>query len=81
MAGEETERICFNCIHFFPASERMTEYGACLVDKDFDPYLVDKDFDPYIEALLENFNFASCQDLIDKIAELSEVAFNNTTKQ
>lgn len=57
MASEETERICFNCTYFFPAGEEVTEYGICLGDNAFDPY---------IEELLENFNFASCQDLIEK---------------
>jgi len=57
MASEELERICFNCNHFFPASETMTEYGICLEDEEFSPY---------IEDLLDDFNFSSCQHLIDK---------------
>ena len=56
MTGEETERICFNCSYYFPASQGMTEYGICLEKDDFDPY-----FD---EA--GNLNYASCQDLIEK---------------
>ena len=63
MTSEETERICFNCNYFFPSSEEVTEYGICLEDNDFDPY---------IEDLLEDFNFASCQDLIDKKQFLGE---------
>ncbi|MFO7953110.1 MAG: hypothetical protein R6U91_09970 [Bacillota bacterium] len=57
MDSEELERVCFNCTHFFPASDELTEYGICLDDEDFAPYIKD---------LLEDFNFASCQDLIDK---------------
>ncbi len=57
MADEEMEQICFNCSFFFPASDEMTKYGICLEDNDFFPYLDD---------LLEDFNYASCRDLIDK---------------
>jgi hypothetical protein len=54
---EEQERICFNCNQFFPASmEEATEFGICLSDEAFEPY---------IEELLENCNYASCQDLIN----------------
>jgi hypothetical protein len=54
---EELERVCFNCNQFFPASmNEATEFGMCLMDEVFEPY---------IEELLENSNFASCQDLID----------------
>jgi hypothetical protein len=55
---DESERICFNCDHFFPASmSEATEFGICLVDEAFEPY---------IEELLENSNLASCRDLIDR---------------
>lgn len=54
---EGLERICFNCNQFLPASmNEATEFGICLMDEVFEPY---------IEELLENSNFASCQDLID----------------
>ena len=54
---KESERICFNCNQFLPASmNEATEFGICLMDEVFEPY---------IEELLENSNFASCQDLID----------------
>jgi hypothetical protein len=54
---EELERICFNCCHCMPASaEGPTEYGICLNDEEFEPF---------IEELMDHWNFASCQDLID----------------
>ena len=54
---EEQERICLNCNQFLPASmEEATEFGICLSDEAFEPY---------IEELLENCNYASCQDLIN----------------
>ncbi len=57
MESEELEQICFNCNHFFPDKDEITEYGICLDDEEFSPY---------IEELLGNLNFAVCQDLIDK---------------
>jgi len=57
MTSDEIERTCFHCNYFFPASEGVTEYGICLEDSDFTPY---------IEELMENLNFACCQDLIDE---------------
>lgn len=57
MKKGKLERICFNCTQFFPASmEESTEFGICLSDKAFEPF---------IDELLENSNYASCQDLID----------------
>lgn len=53
---EEMERICFNCSHFFPASEGPTEFGICVNDEAFEPF---------IEELFENLNYDSCRDLID----------------
>lgn len=58
MPNEELERICFNCSHFLPASmEGATEFGICLDDEAFEPF---------IEELLENLNYDSCQDLINR---------------
>lgn len=57
MVTEELERICFNCNFYFPDCAEITEYGICLDDEDFAPY---------IDDLLEDLNFASCQELIDK---------------
>ncbi len=57
MDSEELDQICFNCNHFFPDKDEVTEYGICLDDDEFSPY---------IEELLDNLNFAACQDLIDK---------------
>ncbi|GJQ47676.1 hypothetical protein KsCSTR_05800 [Candidatus Kuenenia stuttgartiensis] len=57
MKKEIMERICFNCNVFFPASmDGNTEYGICLNDKEFEPF---------IDELLENFNYSSCQNLVD----------------
>ncbi len=56
MADEISARICFYCNSFFPSSEGPTEYGICLEDNDFEPYT---------EELLENSNYASCQELIN----------------
>ncbi len=54
---DELERICFNCNQFFPIIIREpTEFGICLNDNAFEPY---------IDELLENSNYASCQELID----------------
>ncbi len=30
MVTEELERICFNCNHFSPDKDEVTEYGICL---------------------------------------------------
>lgn len=57
MESEELEQICFNCNNFFPDKGEVTEYGICLDDEEFSPY---------IEELLNNLNFAVCQDLIEK---------------
>lgn len=58
MPKEELERICFNCNHFLPASmKEATEFGICLNDEAFEPF---------IEELLDNLNYASCQDLINR---------------
>ena len=57
MDSEELDQICFNCNHFFPDKNEITEHGICLDDEEFSPY---------IEELLDNLNFAACQDLIDK---------------
>lgn len=58
MEKEELERICYNCERFFPAiREGPTEFGICLDDEEFDPF---------IEELLGNYNYACCQDLIDR---------------
>ena len=57
MQKEDLKRVCFNCNQFFIASmEELIEFGICLSDKAFEPF---------IDELLENFNYASCQDLID----------------
>jgi hypothetical protein len=56
MMKKETEKICFNCNNFFPASQdEATEYGICLNDEAFDPF---------IEELFEKSNYTCCQDLI-----------------
>lgn len=58
MTGEELERICWNCAHFFPATmEEATEFGICLNHEEFDPF---------IDELLENSNYSCCQDLVDR---------------
>lgn len=58
MAKEELERICWNCTHFFPAIiGEATEFGICLNDEEFEPF---------IEELLENSNYDSCQEIIDR---------------
>ena len=57
MEKENLESICFNCNHFFPASDRITESGICLKDEEFEPFL---------DELLDNLNFESCQDLVDR---------------
>lgn len=58
MKKEELERICFNCNYFFPASiEKPTELGICLRDEVFEPFL---------DELLENENYAPCQDLVNQ---------------
>lgn len=58
MAKEELEKVCWNCNHFFPATMgEATEFGICLNDEEFEPF---------IEELLENSNYAPCQDLIDR---------------
>lgn len=50
------QRICMNCNQYFPAYlNEPTEYGVCLLDKDFEPY---------IEEIMED-DFSSCQELID----------------
>jgi len=55
---EEHERVCFNCNNFFPANmDDTTEFGICLNDKEFEPY---------IEELLDNYNYACCQALVDE---------------
>lgn len=58
MKEDGLERICFNCNHYFPESSgEPTEFGICLNDEAFDPF---------IDELLENLNYAVCQDLIDR---------------
>lgn len=58
MEKEELERVCFNCNHFFSARmDGITEFGICLNDKEFEPFL---------DELLDNSNYACCQDLIDR---------------
>lgn len=58
MEKEELERVCFNCNHFFPAGRQgPTEFGICLNDKEFEPF---------IDELLDNSNYACCQELIDQ---------------
>jgi len=58
MKNEELERICFNCNQFFPESmEKPTEFGICLRDEVFEPFL---------DELLENENYAPCQDLVNQ---------------
>jgi len=52
----ETERICFNCNHFYP--DRLfepTEFGICLDDNAFEPF---------IDELLGHSNYDCCQNLI-----------------
>ena len=57
MIENESERICFNCNQFFPASMgEATEFGVCLNDKAFEPY---------IDELLENRKTAACRKLVD----------------
>ncbi len=57
MEYEELEPICSNCTYFFPANmKEQTEYGICLYDKVFEPY---------IDELIENYNYDSCQELIE----------------
>lgn len=57
MSDEPLENICFHCNYFFPSRNEMTEYGICLRDEAFDPY---------VEELLDNQNYACCQELIDE---------------
>jgi len=58
LKNEELEPICLNCDHFFPASMgEPTEFGICLKDEVFEPYL---------DELIENSNYAPCQDLINQ---------------
>lgn len=58
MEKEKLERICLNCNYFFPASmDGLTEFGICLNDNAFEPFL---------DELLDNYNYACCQNLIDK---------------
>lgn len=55
---EEMERICFNCNQFFLATmDEPTEFGICLNDEEFEPFL---------EELLEDTNYACCQELIER---------------
>lgn len=55
---EELERICFNCSNFYlEPTEEFTEFGICLNDQAFEPFL---------EKLLENFDYAPCQDLVNQ---------------
>ena len=63
MAKEEMERICFNCGYYFPASDEATEYGICLSDDVLEPF---------VDDILENFNFAPYQDIIDTRKFLGE---------
>ena len=61
---EELEHICSNCNYYFPASmEDPTEYGICLHDEVFEPY---------IEEIIENYNYNSCQKLIEEKKFLSD---------
>lgn len=54
----ELERVCFNCNNFFPASmDDTTEFGICLNDKELEPF---------IDELIENYNYACCQALVDE---------------
>ena len=56
--NEELERVCFNCNNFFPASvDDITEFGICLNDEEFEPF---------IDELIDNYNYACCQALVDK---------------
>ena len=58
MEYEESEPICSNCTYFFPASmDEPTEYGICFYDKAFEPY---------IDELIEEYNYSSCQELIEE---------------
>ncbi len=58
MTEEKSERICWNCGCFFPATmEKDTEFGICLNDEAFEPF---------IDELLENSNYGCCQDLVDR---------------
>ncbi len=54
----ELERVCQNCNNFFPASvDDITEFVICLNDEEFEPF---------IGELLENYNYACCQSLVDE---------------
>jgi hypothetical protein len=56
--NEELERVCFNCNNFFPASvDDITEFGICLNDENFEPF---------IDELIEKYNYACCQALVDE---------------
>lgn len=58
MELEKLEPTCSNCSYFFPATmEDITEYGICLHDKIFEPY---------IDELIEDYNYSSCQKLIEE---------------
>ncbi len=58
MAKEELERICWNCVHFFPSiMGEATEFGICLNDEEFEPF---------IDGFLENSNYDSCREIIDR---------------
>jgi len=37
MDSEELDQIIFNCNHFFPDKNEITEYGICLDDEEFSP--------------------------------------------
>jgi hypothetical protein len=56
--NEEFERVCFNCNNFFPTTmDDPTEFGICLNEKEFEPF---------IDELVDNYNYAPCQSLVDK---------------
>lgn len=58
MEIEELDRICQNCNNFFPSTiDEITDFGICLNDKEFEPF---------IDELLENYNYAYCQKLVDR---------------
>ncbi len=54
---EEIEKICHNCNSHFPTSRVFAETAICLNNPAFEPY---------IDELIENYNYACCQELIDK---------------
>jgi hypothetical protein len=83
MESEELEPICSNCSYFFPASmDGLFEYGICLHDKAFEPYL---------DELIKQYNYNSCQELVEEkkflgdtesceyFEELEEFEINNNS--